>query len=90
MPKKNISQLNSEALFAYAIEFAGKQSGMGELYPSFRQVAKRFNCTYDQIEEACDAWDNSNGYMQPAVGGATGGGYFAYEHRGDYLVEAYR
>lgn len=88
MSKRNISLLTPETLFAYASGFAVKKTS-GQ-YPTFRQVAKRFNCTYDQIEDVCSDWDAANGYMAPAVGGATAGGYFAYEHRGDYLVEAYQ
>ncbi|MBP4081703.1 hypothetical protein [Aeromonas sp. MrichA-1] len=87
MPKQNIKTLTPEALFAYACGFAIRHEAS---YPTFRQAAKRFNCTYDEIENACADWDGANGYMAPSVGGATAGGFFEHEHRGDYLVEAYR
>ena len=80
-----------KALFAYATDFAAKaqREGKNRIYPTFREVAKRFNATHDDIEAACNDWDQSDGYMQPAVGVRSGAGVAAYKLRGDYLVEAY-
>lgn len=83
--------ITPQALFKYATEYAAKAEaeGRGSSYPTFREVAKRFKVNHDEIEQACADWDQSNGYMQPAVGVRSGAGVAAYEHRGDYLVEAY-
>lgn len=83
--------ITSKALFEYATEYAAKaeNEGKGRAYPTFREVAKRFKVTHDDIEQACQDWDQSNGYMQPAVGVRSGAGVAAFEHRGDCLVEAY-
>jgi len=83
--------ITPKALFDYATEFAAnaEREGKSRIYPTFREVAKRFKVTHDDIEAACDDWDKSNGYMQPAVGVRSGAGVAAYKHRGDCLVEAY-
>lgn len=84
--------ITSEALFKYVTEYAAKaeSQGRGTTYPTFREVAKRFNASHEAIEQACHDWDQSNGYMQPAVGVRSGTGVAAFEHRGDWLVEAYK
>lgn len=84
--------LTPEKLFAYVLNYTrrAEQENSNQLYPTFRQVAKRFNVTYDQIEDACADWDNSKGYMGAVVGGQCNGGHFGYDHRGEQLVEAYQ
>lgn len=83
--------ITPQALFDFATGYAAAESqGRGTVYPTFREVARRFNATHDEIEQACQDWDQSHGYMQPAVGIRSGAGVAAFEHRGDCLVEAYR
>jgi len=84
--------VDSKALFTYACNFArrSEKAGKGTAYPKFRQAANRFNATLGDIEQACNDWDGSLGYMQPAVAVRSGGGGVGeIEHRGDWLVEAY-
>ena len=78
-------------LFSYASEYATTPAAkaIGAQYPTFRDVAKRFKVTYDQIEQTCEDWDHRQGYMQPAIGGQCGSGIFTYSSRGEHLVEAY-
>ncbi|MDU8350689.1 hypothetical protein RYA05_02155 [Pseudomonas syringae pv. actinidiae] len=85
------TEVDSKALFTYACNFARKneESGKGTIYPKFRQAAKRFNANLDDIERACNDWDGSLGYMQPAVAVRSGNGIGDIERRGDWLVEAY-
>jgi hypothetical protein len=83
--------ITPKALFDYACEYAAKAEadGKGASYPTFREAAKRFNVTNAQIDQAIEDWDQSNGYMQPAVGVRVGSGIAEYKHRGECLVEAY-
>ena len=70
-------------LFSYASEYATTPAAkaIGAQYPTFRDVAKRFKVTYDQIEQTCEDWDHRQGYMQPAIGGQCGSGIFVSIHR---------
>lgn len=83
--------IEPEALFKYATNYArrSEEKGLGTQYPSFREAAKRFNATHEDIEDACADWDQSKGYMQPAVGFTTGAGYGSYASKGEHLIEAY-
>lgn len=83
--------ITPQALFDYATAYASKaeSEGKGTAYPTFREVAKRFKASHEEIEQACQDWDQSTGYMQPAVGVRSGAGVAAFELRGDCLVEAY-
>jgi len=80
--------LTPEMLLTYVLNYThrAEQDGSNQLYPTFRQVAKRFNVTYDQIEDVCADWDNSQGYMAVVFGGQCNGGHFSYDHRGQQLV----
>lgn len=84
-------RLSSDRLYAYVLRFTQRASAAGGhyLYPTFRQVAKRFNVTLDDVEQACYDWQGQ-GYMQPAVGFRTGGGGVGeYKNKGDWFVEAH-
>lgn len=83
--------ITPKQLFDYATEYAAnaEKAGRGTVYPTFREVARRFRVNHDEIAQACEDWDQSHGYMQPAVGMRSGAGVAAFEHRGDCLVEAY-
>lgn len=84
--------MTPEQLFDFANGFArrAETAGAGTTYPTFRDAAKRFKVRHDEIEQACQDWDQSGGYMQPAVGVGGSGGATAFACRGDWLVEAYR
>lgn len=79
------------ALFDFAVAHNAEalKEDRSNVYPSFREVAKRFKVTHDQIEQACEDWDSSQGYMGTVVGIRAGSGIAAIKHRGEYLVEAY-
>lgn len=83
--------MSPEDLFGYATRYAARsvREGKGTRYPSFREVAKRFKVPHDEIEQACEDWDQSKGYMRPGVGIGGSGGFAAFEHKSEYLVEAY-
>ena len=83
--------MTPEDLFGYATRYAAKsvRAGKGTRYPTFREVSKRFGVPHDDIEQACEDWDQSKGYMKPGVGFASSGGYAVFSHRGEHLVEAY-
>lgn len=85
------TEVDSKALFTYACNFARKseEDGKGTVYPKFRQAAKRFKATLDDIERACSDWDGSLGYMQPAVAVRCGNGVGDIKNRGDWVIEAY-
>lgn len=84
--------ITPQALFDFATGYAAEAEGegRGSVYPTFREVAKRFKATHDEIEQTCEDWDQSHGYMQPAVGVRSGAGVATFQHRGDYSVEAYK
>lgn len=83
--------ITPEKLFAYAIAYNAEalKDGRSTVYPTFRDVAKHFRVTHDQIEQACEDWDSSRGYMGMAVGVRSGAGIAAFKSRGEYQVEAY-
>lgn len=80
-----------DELFAYAVNFCqdAEAAGKGTMLPTFRQVARRFKVTYDQIEQACEDWQG-DAYMAPAIGIRSGSGFATFATRGEHLVEAYR
>lgn len=59
-----------------------------EKYPTFRQVAKRFRCTYDEIEGAIYDYVGKS-YMGMAVGCQVGTAIYVCPTRGLYEVECY-
>jgi DNA-binding transcriptional MocR family regulator len=83
--------MSPDNLFNYAVKFCkdAEAAGLGSKYPTFRQVARRFKVTHDQIEQACEDWQGE-GYMRPAVGFRSNSGYATFKTRGEHLVEAYR
>lgn len=83
--------MTPDELFTYAVQFChdAETAGQGSKYPTFRQVATKFNVTFDQIEQACDNWQG-DAYMAPAVGLRSGDGVTTFTARGEHLVEAYR
>lgn len=85
-----MTSLTPQALFDFADQFARRKesTGKGTNYPTFRQAAKRFGVTLDEVEQACLDWQG-DGYMQPAVGMGGQHGCFKFENKGDWLVEAY-
>lgn len=83
--------MKPEELFKYADRFARRHenAGRGTVCPTMRQAAKRFRCTYDDIEDACN-----DGFEHGYLGIATGFGISGYGHaditpRGNWLIEAY-
>ena len=82
--------MTPEELFAYVDRFArrAEKAGKGTQYPTYRQVAKRFNVKHDDIEEAIDDYQG-DGYLGSVVGYRTGGGWYGIETRGARKVEAY-
>lgn len=83
--------MTPDELFKFAVKFRqeAEASDQGSQHPTFRQVARRFRVTHDQIEQACEDWQG-DGYMCPAVGFRSGSGYATFSTRGEHLVEAYR
>jgi hypothetical protein len=83
--------MTPEQLFEYAIQHArqAEADGKGTQYPTFQDVAKRFRVNHEAIEQACDDFDQANGYMKPAVGVRCGSAVGVFEHKGQWLVEAY-
>ncbi len=85
--------MTPQELFDYADRFATKHEakGKGTVYPTLRQAAKRFRCTYDDIQDAVDGWQADEGYLGIAVAtGISGAGYANIIPRGAQLIEAYR
>lgn len=78
-------------LYTYAVQFChdAEATGQGSKYPTFRQVATRFNVTYEQILQACDNWQG-DACMAPAVGLRSGDGVATFSARGEHMFEAYR
>ena len=84
--------MTPKQLFDYADRFARRHedAGKGTVCPTLRQVSKRFRCTYDEIEDACE-----EGVEDCYLGIATAFGIAGYGHaditpRGAQLVEAYK
>jgi len=85
--------MTPQELFDYADRFATKHEakGKGTVYPTLRQAAKRFHCTYDDIQDAVDDWQGDTGYLGIAVAiGIPGQGSADIAPRGAQLIEAYR
>ena len=89
-----MSELTAQQLFNYANKFArrSESKGNGTQYPTFRQVAKRFKVSYDQIEDAIADGQGRSGcgdYFGAGIGiQIPGVGYLVYSARGEYIVEA--
>lgn len=83
--------MTPDQLFQYATEYArqAEADDKGTKYPTFREVARRFRVNHDAIEQACDDWDQSQGYMKPAVGVRAGNSVGSFATKGQWLVEAY-
>ena len=84
--------MTPEELYGYASRFELRaiKAGRGSEWPTFRQVAKRFGVTYDDIEEAASG-DVGGRYLGIAVAvGISEVGYREFDCRGDWLVEAYQ
>lgn len=83
--------MTPEQLFQYANQYARKAEadGKGTKYPTFRETAQRFRVKHADIEQACEDWDQSNGYLAPAVGVRCGAAIGTFTSKGDWLVEAY-
>lgn len=84
--------MTPEQLFQYADQYARKAEaeGQGTQYPTFRQTARRFRVSHAAIEQACDDWDQTKGYLVPAVGVRCGAAIGTFASKGDWLVEAYK
>lgn len=80
----------SRQLYAYASRFASasEKAGEGTKWPTFRQAARRFRCTLDEIEEAVASYEG-DGYMGAGVAMATSAGYYPLRRRGQWVIEAY-
>lgn len=89
MKRSVMTTVDPNALFRYADRFArrAEAKGRGTQYPMLRQAARRFYCTYDDLEAACSAYDGA-GYLGIAVAMRTNSGYWEIEPR--QLIEAYR
>lgn len=83
--------MTPQQLFDFANNYArnSESSGRGTKYPSFAEVSRRFRASHSAIESACADWDQSLGYMNPAVAVGGSGGICSIKSRGEYLVEAY-
>jgi hypothetical protein len=83
--------MTPESLFQYVIKYTADAvaADSNRLYPTYREISYKFRVNYDQIEDACQSWDHSKGYMQTAVGFSCAGGTASFDRRGDYLIEAY-
>ena len=83
--------MTPEQLFAWANAFArgNEKASKGTVYPNVRQAAKHFRTTQQAVLDACEDY-HGKGYMRPAVGYQTNGGYADFDRPGDYLVEAYQ
>ncbi len=83
--------MTPQQLFDYASRRASESEsqGHGTQYPTFREVAKRFNIRYEDIEQACMDWDHTKGYMAPGVAIGGSGGVAGFGSKGQYVVEAY-
>lgn len=84
--------MTPEALFEFVTQFSkdAVAAGSDHLYPTYREISARFGVTFNQIEDACNDWDQSEGYMQTAVGFSNENGMAEFKRRGDYFVEAYK
>ena len=79
--------MNAQELFKYADRFArrNENAGRGTICPTVRHAAKRFRCTYDEIEDACNE-GVEDGYLGLATGfGIPGYGHADIEPRGAWL-----
>ena len=76
--------ITGDALYRYATKFFKRN----DKFPTFKQVARRFRCRYDDIEEACDDY-HGIGYLGVAIGIQVNGAIGQFESRGQYEVEAY-
>ena len=84
--------MTPDQLFTYADRFARRHEadGRGTIYPTMRQVAKRFRVAYDEIEDACQIYQGE-GYLGLVVAiGIQGHGYADITPRGEQQVEAYK
>ena len=92
MPLPNMTP---EALYKYAANFARRSEATdkGTVWPTFRQIAKRFGVKYDDIEDAVNDGQGRDGcgeYFGVSIGIAIQGvGYAQHDTRGEYVVEAY-
>ena len=81
-------------LFRYADRFASRHEakGKGTVFPTFRQIAKRFRVRYDEIEDAVadgQCSDECGSYFGVSIGVQIQGvGYAEHGTRGEYQVEA--
>lgn len=89
--KRRKPELTPQTLFDYAVKFADEAEKMDRYpqFPTFRQAAAYFRVRIGVIEETIEEWCG-DGYMKAAVGFRCGSGYGVYDHKGEYLVEAYR
>ena len=89
--KKKYTRIDPQKLFSYSDRFAARHEtkGEGTVYPTVRQAAKRFRCSYDDIQDAVDSFDGE-GYLGIAVAiGIPGSGYDKITPDGDRPIEAY-
>lgn len=85
--------MTPQELFNYVNRYAlrNERNGNGTVYPTFRQAAKRFHCTYDDIQDAVDGYQSDEGYLGVAIAiGIPGHGYASITPRGNHLIEAYK
>ncbi len=73
---------------------ASEAAGNGTECPTFREAGKRFGCSYDDLEYAIsDPPDEADYFnLACAMGVGMGGGfngYFEFDTRGEWLIEAY-
>jgi len=69
---------------------AAENAGEGSVCPTFREAAKCFGCSYDDIEDAINDPPDDVEYLNLADAiGIPGYGYANMDSRGAWLIEAY-
>jgi hypothetical protein len=86
--------MTPQELFKYADRFASRSEAkdQGTQYPTFREIAKRFKVTYDEIEDVVASGQGMDGcgdYFGVSIGVQIQGvGYAEHGSRGEWQVEA--
>jgi hypothetical protein len=88
---ERFNMITPESLFKYVEGYTRRalKTDKREVFPTFREVAKRFRCKYDDIEATVEDYCG-DGYMGVAIGIQVNGAIGLYESRGQYYVEAYK
>lgn len=85
-------RIDPEGLFQFVADYAETASAEGKyrLWPTFKEAAVHFNCTYQDIEDAIEDFEGG-AYMGAVVAYATGtGGAADIRGKGARLIEVSR